>query len=238
MKILGLDSSGIVASVAIVEDENLIAEYTVNYKKTHSQTLLPMLDELVKMTELDLDTIDAIAVAAGPGSFTGLRIGSATAKGLGLALKKPLVEIPTVDALAYNLYDSRALICPIMDARRNQVYTGLYCFQKGQLQTVKEQDALPVDTLLEELNQMGKKVIFLGDGVPVFREKIQEMCQVPYLFAPGHVSRQRAGAVAALGAIYYGQGKTESAREHQPDYLRVSQAERERAERLKKSQDA
>ena len=103
MKILGLDSSGIVASVAIVEDENLIAEYTVNYKKTHSQTLLPMLDELVKMTELDLDTIDAIAVAAGPGSFTGLRIGSATAKGLGLALKKPLVEIPTVDALAYNL---------------------------------------------------------------------------------------------------------------------------------------
>lgn len=87
MKILGLDSSGIVASVAIVEDENLIAEYTVNYKKTHSQTLLPMLDELVKMTELDLDTIDAIAVAAGPGSFTGLRIGSVTAKGLGLALK-------------------------------------------------------------------------------------------------------------------------------------------------------
>ena len=116
MKILGLDSSGIVASVAIVEDENLIAEYTVNYKKTHSQTLLPMLDELVKMTELDLDTIDAIAVAAGPGSFTGLRIGSATAKGLGLALKKPLGEIPTVDALAYNLYDSRALICPIMPA--------------------------------------------------------------------------------------------------------------------------
>lgn len=111
MKILGLDSSGIVASVAIVEEDNLIAEYTVNYKKTHSQTLLPMLDELAKMTELDMDTIDAIAVAAGPGSFTGLRIGSATAKGLGLALKKPLVEIPTVDALAYNLYDAKALIC-------------------------------------------------------------------------------------------------------------------------------
>ena len=127
MKILGLDSSGIVASVAIVEEDNLIAEYTVNYKKTHSQTLLPMLDELAKMTELDMDTIDAIAVAAA-GSFTGLRIGSATAKGLGLALKKPLVEIPTVDALAYNLYDAKALICPIMDARRSQVYTGIYRF--------------------------------------------------------------------------------------------------------------
>ena len=96
MKILGLDSSGIVASVAVVQDDVLVAEYTVNYKKTHSQTLLPMLDEIVRMTELDLNTIDAIAIAAGPGSFTGLRIGSATAKGLGLALKKPLIAVPTV----------------------------------------------------------------------------------------------------------------------------------------------
>ena len=106
MRVLALDSSGIVASVAVVEDDTLVAEYTVNYKKTHSQTLLPMLDEIVKMTELDLKTIDAIAVAKGPGSFTGLRIGSATAKGLGLALDKPLVGIPTVEALAYNLYDA------------------------------------------------------------------------------------------------------------------------------------
>ena len=109
MKILGLDSSGIVASVAVVEDDILVAEYTVNYKKTHSQTLLPMLDEIAKMTELDLNTIDAIAVAAGPGSFTGLRIGSATAKGLGLALDKPLVAIPTVDGLAYNLFGTERL---------------------------------------------------------------------------------------------------------------------------------
>ena len=93
MKILALDSSGLVASVAVVEDEKLLAEYTVNYKKTHSQTLLPMLDEIGKMIDLDLSTIDAIAVAAGPGSFTGLRIGSATAKGLGLALDKPLIAV-------------------------------------------------------------------------------------------------------------------------------------------------
>ena len=174
MKILALDSSGLVASVAIMEDDNLVAEYTMNYKKTHSQTLLPMLDELKKAVQLDLESIDAIAVAAGPGSFTGLRIGSATAKGLGLALNKPLIGIPTTEALAYNLYgtDEDTLICPIMDARRNQVYTGLYCFQKGQLQTVKEQDALPVDTLLEELNQMGKKVIFLGDGVQIGRAHV------------------------------------------------------------------
>ena len=233
MKILGLDSSGIVASVAIVEDENLIAEYTVNYKKTHSQTLLPMLDEIVKMTELDLKTIDAIAVAKGPGSFTGLRIGSATAKGLGLALDKPLVGIPTVEALAYNLYDVNGLICPIMDARRSQVYTGIYRFENHQLVTLKKQWAAPVDELLEELNQRGEMVTFLGDGVPVFRELIAEKLQVPYSFAPAHVNKQRAAAVAALGSIYYKEGRTETAAEHVPEYLRVSQAERERAEREK-----
>ena len=128
MKILALDSSGLVASVAVVEDDNMLAEYTVNYKKTHSQTLLPMLDEIGKMIELDLSTVDAIAVAAGPGSFTGLRIGSATAKGLGLALDRPLISVPTVDGLAYNLYGSRDMVCPLMDARRNQAYTGLYEF--------------------------------------------------------------------------------------------------------------
>lgn len=233
MKILALDSSGIVASVAIVEDDALIAEYTVNYKKTHSQTLLPMLDELVKMTELDLQTIDAIAVSAGPGSFTGLRIGSATAKGLGLALKKPLISIPTVQALAYNLYDTEGLICPIMDARRNQVYTGIYQYENHQLVTVEDQMAVSIGELLEKLNHYEKKVIFLGDGVPVFRTVIEESLQVPYSFAPAHMNKQRAGAVAALGLQYYLEGKLQTAVEHAPDYLRVSQAERERAEREK-----
>ena len=103
MRVLAIDSAGLVASVAVVEDGVLIAEYTMNYKKTHSQTLLPMLEEVKKAISLDLSSIDAIAVAAGPGSFTGLRIGSATAKGLGLALDKPLIGVPTVDALAANL---------------------------------------------------------------------------------------------------------------------------------------
>ena len=238
MKILGLDSSGIVASVAIVEDDVLIAEYTVNYKKTHSQTLLPMLDEIAKMTELDLNSIDAIAVAAGPGSFTGLRIGSATAKGLGLALKKPLIAIPTVEGLAYNLYDISGLICPIMDARRKQVYTGIYRFTDHQLKVVEDQMAVPMETVIEKLNQYGEVVTFLGDGVPVFHELIAEKMTVPYSFAPAHVNKQRAAAVAALGEIYYRQGKTETAMEHVPDYLRVSQAERERAEREAAKADA
>lgn len=126
MKVIAIDSSGLVASVAIVEDDTLTGEYNVQYKKTHSQTLLPMLDELKRMVELDLSTVDAIALTKGPGSFTGLRIGSATAKGLGLALDVPLVEIPTLDGLACNLYGTDKLVCPIMDARRNQVYTGIY----------------------------------------------------------------------------------------------------------------
>ena len=214
MKILGLDSSGIVASVAVVEDDILVAEYTVNYKKTHSQTLLPMLDEIAKMTELDLNTIDAIAVAAGPGSFTGLRIGSATAKGLGLALKKPLVAVPTVEGLAYNLYDTQGLICPIMDARRKQVYTGIYRFEDHRLVTVEDQMAVPMEEL------------------------IAEKLTVPYTFAPAHVNKQRAAAVAALGLVYYKEGKIQTAMEHIPDYLRVSQAERERAEREKKEQQS
>ena len=238
MKILGLDSSGIVASVAIVEDDVLIAEYTVNYKKTHSQTLLPMLDEIAKMTELDLNSIDAIAVAAGPGSFTGLRIGSATAKGLGLALKKPLIAIPTVEGLAYNLYDISGLICPIMDARRKQVYTGIYRFTDHQLKVVEDQMAVPMETVIEKLNQYGEAVTFLGDGVSVFHELIAEKMTVPYSFAPAHVNKQRAAAVAALGEIYYRHGKTETAMEHVPDYLRVSQAERERAEREAAKADA
>ena len=104
MKILALDSSGIVASVAVVEVDTLLAEYTVNYKKTHSQTLLPMLDEIVKMTELELESVDAIAVAAGPGSFTGLRIGSATAKGLGLAHKKLFFFVFFFNALTIKIY--------------------------------------------------------------------------------------------------------------------------------------
>ena len=145
MKILAIDSSGLVASAAVLEDGLLLAEYTVNYKKTHSQTLLPMIDEISRMLELDLNSLDAIAVAGGPGSFTGLRIGSATAKGLGLALDKPLISVPTVDALAYNFCGTERLICPMMDARRSQVYTGLYRFRGEEFQVVLPQRAEGVE---------------------------------------------------------------------------------------------
>lgn len=231
MKILGLDSSGLVASVAVVEDDSLLGEYTVNYKKTHSQTLLPMLDAVAKMIELDLRTVDAVAIAGGPGSFTGLRIGAATAKGLGLALGKPLVKVPTVDALAYNLVGHQSVVCPLMDARRNQTYTGLYRFCGNDMQTLREQSAIGIEEILADINSRGMPVVFLGDGVPVFLPYIEKNVKVPYTIAPAHVSRQRAGAVATLGMKYWKEGKIETAREHVPEYLRLSQAEREQAER-------
>ena len=232
MKILALDSSGMAASVAVVEDENMLAEYTVNYKKTHSQTLLPMLDAAVQMVQLKLDTIDAIAVASGPGSFTGLRIGSATAKGLGLALDKPIIGVPTTQAMAYNLFGAGGVVCPIMDARRNQVYTGIYGFKNGHLEILEDQMAADIYQVIEKLNALKCPVIFTGDGISVYREVIDQNIQVPAEHAPAHLNRQRASAVAALAMEYLKEGRVQTAAEHRPEYLRMSQAERERQERL------
>ncbi len=232
MKILAVDSSGLVASVAILDKEKIYAEYTINNKKTHSQTLLPMLDEIVKALEIDLTEIAAIAVAGGPGSFTGLRIGSSTVKGLGMVLEKPIINVPTVDALAYNLYGTKDIICPIMDARRNQVYTGLYEFIDGEFIVIQNQMAVGIEEIAAEINSRNRGVIFLGDGVDVQRDNLKEIIKVPMTIAPPHLLRQRAGAVGALGLIYLEKGLVESADEHEPEYLRLSQAERERAEKL------
>lgn len=234
MRILAIDSSGLVASVALIDDGECIGEYTINYKKTHSQTLVPMLDQVRKMIDLDLTTIDAIAVAAGPGSFTGLRIGSATAKGLGQALNKPLISVPTVDGLAYNLYGTDKLICPLMDARRNQTYTGLYEFKREEegwsLEIVKAQCAVALEEIIESINKRNREVIFLGDGVPVFKKQLEEQLQVPFSFAPASCNRQRSAVVGTLALSYMKKGKIQTAAEHEPEYLRLSQAERERNE--------
>jgi len=239
MKILGIESASMVASAAIVEDGNLVAEYTVNHKKTHSQTLLPMIDEIVRMTETELSEVDGIAISAGPGSFTGLRIGSATAKGLGLALNKPLLHIPTLDAMAWQLWGCDGLVCPIMDARRGQVYGGAYDCISGELpKAVIEADALELRaflekamTVIEDETTPWKRLIFLGDGVLVGKTVIVQTLTCPYSFAPAHVNRQRAAAVAELGERYLERGLAEAAEDHSPDYFRVSQAERERKEK-------
>ena len=239
MKILAFDSSGLVASVAIVQDDNLIAEYTTNYKKTHSQTLLPMLDEVVRMTETDKKSFDLLAVAAGPGSFTGLRIGSATVKGLALAWDIPVVAVPTLEALAYNAWGSRRIICPIMDARRRQVYTGLYRFDKDdKMEVLMDQVPMDIDELIEVLGDRGEEVLFVGDGIDVYADNIRQKMTVPFSFAPAHMNKQRAGSVAVAAKKRYEEGIYTSGDDFAPEYLRQSQAERERAERQKAGRTA
>ena len=230
MKILALDTTGLVASVALVDENKTIAEFTTNYKKTHSQTIMPMVENLKNMVDLDLSTIDYIACACGPGSFTGLRIGAATAKGLAHGLDIPVIPVPTLDALAYNMFGTNKLVVPIMDARRNQTYTGLYRFDGNDMQVLRGECAVGIDEIAADINSRGEAVVFLGDGVPVFKAYLEEQLTVPHSYAPAHLNKQRAGAVAVLGMQYYREGKTESAAEHRPEYLRLSQAERERKE--------
>lgn len=245
MKILAIEASGQVCGTAVLEDDTLVADYNILYKKTHSQSLVPMMDEVKRMIDLDLETVDAIAVTKGPGSFTGIRIGAATAKGLALALNRPIIPVPTVESIAWNLCGTgrEQVICPIMDARRSQVYTGVYesnqCAAAGcsrqtawQMLTLKDQCVISIEEICAILNCIGSSVIFLGDGVPVYREKIVGLMRVPYSFAPAHLSRQRAGSTAALAMQFWrekGDACLVNADDFRPDYLRLSQAERDRA---------
>ena len=233
MKILAIEASGPVAGCALWEDGTLTAEYSVQYKKKHSQSLVPMLEEMREMVDLDLSGIDFIAVTSGPGSFTGLRIGAATVKGLGLALDKPVLPVPTVDSLACNLYGTDRLICPLMDARRQQVYTGIYENRDG-LNVLHPQCVTALADIAEELNQLGREVIFLGDGVPVNEKALGDLMKVPYYLAPAHLNRQRAAATAVRAAQIYeekGQEALVSSDDFRPEYLRVPQAERKHGEK-------
>jgi len=241
MKILGIESASLVASAAILDGDIIKAEYTACNGLTHSQTLLPMIDEVVRMSGVDMKELDAIAVSAGPGSFTGLRIGAATAKGLGLALDKPLIAVPTLAATAFNMNGCDGIICPIMDARRNQVYNGLYKFEDdGEFVTLVDSRALGIDELLDELAEgnigvtgfepADSKIYFLGDGVPVFREVIKEKLGDRAICVAANNNRQRAASLAVLGAKMFESGETVSSDDFAPIYLRKSQAEREREE--------
>lgn len=226
MKILSLDSTGLVAGCAIVDEGKTVAEFTTNYKKTHSQTLMPMIGNMCKLVELDLKQIDYIACASGPGSFTGLRIGAATAKGLAHGLNKKIIPIPTLDALAYNIIGCGCIVVPIMDARRNQVYTALYDTSNG-LKRLSEYMACDIDELLAKVSEQNNSAIFLGDGVPVFEDKITSASE-EYKFAPPSCNMQRAASVGALALerIEY----AVDCDDFEIMYLRKSQAEREREE--------
>jgi len=230
LKILALDSSGLVASVAYLEDGKIKGSININYQKTHSQTLLPMLDEMVKTLEIDLNDIDYLACANGPGSFTGLRIGVATIKGLGLSIDKKIVDVSTLEALALNWPNSEGVVVPIMDARRSQVYAAGYVFEDNSPKpvTVIEPVNCELIKLIDRLNAMGKKVFFTGDGIPVYKEMIKQNLNVEYVFANAANAYQNAANVAVLAEIYAGEGLAKNAADISPVYLRKPQAERER----------
>lgn len=225
MLILGIDSSGHTASVALYADGVVLSEYSCNIGLTHSQTLLPMVAEIFSRTGHTVDELDAIAVSAGPGSFTGLRIGAATAKGLALGYDIPLLEVSTLEGLAMNVRDMDAVyVHPIMDARRSQVYTAT--FLDGEL--IGEEEAIGIEELVAKINQMPGKHFFLGDAVPVYRSCLEAQLSVPYRFAgPGNLL-QRASSVAMLGAEQLALEKAVSGKDFHLSYIRKPQAERER----------
>jgi len=237
MKILGIDTSGLTATVGISDDENLVAQYSIQHKTTHSQILMPMADSIKNLIGLDLSGIDAIAISKGPGSFTGLRIGAATAKALCLALDKPLIAVPTIDAMAYGLYGTDKIVCPMMDARRNQVYTGVYSFApiKSEdskmlsytMKIEKKQCACSIEEIADYLNSLGKEVALLGDGVPVYIDMLEKLLKVPFYIVPMQTNRQNAASLCALAYEYSKEDRYSDADSFAPEYLRKSQAERQ-----------
>ena len=188
-----------------------------------------MIDSICREISANAGDFDAVAISAGPGSFTGLRIGSATAKAIAMAADAPVIEVPTLSGLAYNLWGAGAYVCPMMDARRNQVYTALYGFENGDLVTHIEGEAVAVEDMTGRINSLGKEVIFLGDGADAYKQILESSVTVPFGFAPAHLNRQNAASVAVLGSKMYAEGSYVNADDHSPTYLRVSQAEREGA---------
>lgn len=228
MKILAIDTSAIVATVAVTEDAKPLAQYTVNNGNTHSETLLPMIESVLKSLKLSVSDIDLFALSAGPGSFTGVRIGAATIKGLAFNSSKPCTEVSTLEALAQNLVLHKGLICPVMNARRSQVYTALFSSDGENLTRLMPDSALAISELDELLSKYGEAVALVGDGYEITQKDLK---LTPTVFVPHAQRDQSALSVASVAYNKYLRGEICSDASLSVNYLRPSQAERERAER-------
>lgn len=227
MKILAIDTSAVTATVCVADENKTLGEISYTTALTHSQTIMPMIDELLKGLNLTIKDIDAFACSNGPGSFTGLRIGIGTIKGLAFGADKEVVGVSTLEALSYNVPFSDYIISPIMDARRNQVYNAFYRFEDGKMKCIKEPRAISIEDLALEIKE---KTVFVGDGVLPYKEKLTELLGNKALFAPANLCLQRASSVA-MAAF---DKETVHPRELTAIYLRKSQAERELEEKTKK----
>lgn len=230
MKILALESSAVACSVCLAEEEQLIAQSFENSGLTHSKTLLPMAEELLKNCGVALGEVDVIAVAAGPGSFTGLRIGVSAAKGLGWALDKPCAKVSTLEAMAWNLAFFPGELCCAMDARRSQVYNARFSSDGERPARLCPDRAIGLEELTAELKNGGEPQILVGDGAQLCYNQFMKM-GLPVRLTPPHLRHQSAWGVARAALEQARNGTLITAGELTPEYHRLSQAERERLER-------
>ena len=231
MIVLSMDSSSLVTTVALLKDEHLLGEFTLNFKREHSVILMEKIEMLLKDCNIDISEVDGFVVSKGPGSFTGLRIGMATVKGLSMGSNKPYLSISSLDALAYSLVNFDGIICPIMDALRDSVFTCMYKSSNGELSKIIDYSALSLDELVEVLQQKDEPVIFTGDGVYKYKEYL--LGTLPNAkFAPNHLSVVRASAPGELGMELLRKGQYDDMNSS-PLYLKKPQAERELEQRMK-----
>lgn len=224
--VLGIEAATPVAGVAVVHKDKLLAERFVNNRKTHSVNLLPMIKAVIEEAGINPSDIGGVAVSAGPGSFTGLRIGMSTAKTLAQVWGVPVVGVSTLDALAYPLTGLASLVCPVLNARKNEVYTAVYDSADGILKNITGSRAMSPGELAELLGQWQPgPVTFLGDGVPEYRDRLLELLGKRALFAKGPAALPRGSAVADLGRIMLDRGQGMDPLALLPDYVRLSEAE-------------
>jgi tRNA threonylcarbamoyladenosine biosynthesis protein TsaB len=227
MRILAIDSSSSAASCAVLNENKLEAEIYSNHKLQHSVILFPMIERILTMAEITIDDIDAVAVSRGPGSFTGLRIGVSAAKGIAQGGNKKFIAISGLDAIAFQQTGFEGIICPMMDALRDNIYTALYKWEKGDLKRIYEYDALHIDELLQKLQEMGERVMFCGDAVDIHRSKLLEFEGLDVQIASRSLTMPRASSIAELALKNLNNGIEDSIYTFSPIYLRKSQAERE-----------
>ena len=232
MLILAFESTAKAASCALLRDGRLLSQYTQCSGLTHSRTLLPMGEDMLKNAELALADVDLIAVAHGPGSFTGVRIGVSMVKGLAWAADKPCVGVSTLEAMAWHGLAAGGLVCPVMDARRNQVYNALFRVEDGRPRRLTEDRPIALAELAEQLRALGEPAFLVGDGAELSCRALTER-GVPCVLAPENLRMQSAWGVAMAAR----DKKPGAADELLPVYLRLSQAERERQERLLREQE-
>lgn len=225
MKILAIDTSGTNCSVAIIDDEKIISDFSLNTGTTHSQNLVPMLEQIQNFSKIELKDIDAIACCIGPGSFTGIRIGIATVKGLAISLNKPVIGVSSLESLAYNVSTFDGTICSIIDAKNENVYAGLYTNPTCPT-LISDYVSDSIYTLIEKLKNVSRKVIFIGDGSLAYEDKLKSALSNNAYFVPKHLNMQLATSLARAAMNYAEKNQYITYDELKPLYLKKSQAER------------